>query len=72
MNIEFLKLEADYHLKILQVELVFDHQIELLSQLNFASFFPVITIDAILANGIPVALETKGTVLLALGLTSIT
>ena len=40
--------------------------------LNFESFSPVIILDAILANGSPFALDTKGTVLLALGFTSIT
>ena len=41
-------------------------------KLKFDSFFPVIITEAILAKGMPVAFETKGTVLLALGLTSIT
>ena len=41
-------------------------------KLNLDNFSPAITLDAILANGIPLAFDTKGTVLLALGLTSIT
>jgi hypothetical protein len=41
-------------------------------KLNLDNFSPAITRDAILARGNPFALDTKGTVLLALGLTSIT
>ena len=41
-------------------------------KLNFDNFSPAITLDAILAKAIFFALDTIGTVLLALGLTSIT
>ena len=41
-------------------------------KLNFDNFSPAITLEAILARGRPFAFETKGTVLLALGFTSIT
>ena len=41
-------------------------------KLNFDNFSPAIILDAILANGIPLAFDTNGTVLLALGFTSIT
>ena len=41
-------------------------------KLNFNNFSPAITLDAIFANGKPFALDTKGTVLLARGFTSIT
>ena len=44
----------------------------LLLKLNFDKFSPAITLDAILAKGRFFALDTNGTVLLALGLTSIT
>ena len=39
-------------------------------RLNSDSFSPAITLEAMLATGIPIALDTKGTVLLALGFTS--
>ena len=44
----------------------------LLFKLNLDNFSPAITLDAILAKGRFFALDTNGTVLLALGLTSIT
>jgi len=44
----------------------------LIIKLNFDNFSPTIILEAILAKGIPLAFETKGTVLLALGFTSIT
>jgi hypothetical protein len=40
--------------------------------LYLESFSPVIILEAIFARGNPFALDTKGTVLLALGFTSIT
>ena len=43
-----------------------------LIKLNLDNFSPAITRDAILARGKPFALDTNGTVLLALGFTSIT
>ena len=42
-----------------------------IKQLNLDNFLPVITLEAIFAKGIPLAFETNGTVLLALGFTSI-
>ena len=46
----------------------------MISEVKFCSLsdVPAITLAAILAKGTPVALETKGTVLEALGFTSIT
>ena len=41
-------------------------------KVNLDNFSPVITLDAILAKGRPFAFDTKGTVLLARGFTSIT
>ena len=46
--------------------------LDLSLRLNLDNFSPAITRDAILASGRPFALDTKGTVLLALGFTSIT
>ena len=46
--------------------------LDLSFKLNLDNFSPAITLDAILARGRPFAFDTKGTVRLALGLTSIT
>ena len=59
-NIEILKSYAEYT------------SIFLLFKLNLDNLSPAITLEAIFASGNPLALETKGTVRLALGLTSIT
>ena len=67
-------IEMNQNMKLLDDQFFDIDEFGIISVTKFCSFreIPAITLAAMLARGTPVALDTKGTVLEALGLTSMT